>query len=88
MNSSIQSYEAPQSESQINTFSSLYFQEERSDLDSQDENTVDFAGLCESYGGEYSFETQTCTLTYGTICEEYDENTIFDCYQRDNTDSR
>jgi len=44
-----------------------------------------FSDLCEMYFGEYDFDTGVCTLQYGTSCEEYDENIMYDCYIRDNS---
>lgn len=44
-----------------------------------------FSDLCETYMWEYNFDTQICTLQYGTQCQEYDEDSIFQCYSRDNS---
>lgn len=44
-----------------------------------------FSDLCDIYMGEYNYITQICTLQYGTQCQEYDEETIFQCYARDNS---
>jgi len=57
-------------------------------VDTTDTTSNIFSDLCDTYMWSYDFETQICTLQYGTECSEYDEDTIFQCYSRDNTLSR
>ncbi len=78
----------PENDSESDMFESSIYSADSFSVDTIDTTPNIFSDLCETYMWNYNFETQVCTLQYGTECSEYDEDAIFQCYSRDNTLSR
>jgi hypothetical protein len=65
--------------------SSLRQVETFSDENIQNNSNIDVVELCELYQGGYNIDTQTCILPNGVVCQNYDEEGMNECFQRDDS---